>query len=43
MDERNAMNAIKIDAERVVGPVEPHLLGQIVEHYGSLVYGGLVD
>ena len=37
------MNAIKIDPERVRGPVEPHLLGQIVEHYGSLVYGGLVD
>jgi alpha-L-arabinofuranosidase len=37
------MNAIKIDAERVRGPVERHLLGQIVEHYGSLVYGGLVD
>jgi alpha-N-arabinofuranosidase len=43
MDERSAMNAIKIDAERVLGHVEPHLLGQIVEHYGSLVYGGLVD
>ena len=37
------MDAIKIDAERVRGPVERRLLGGIVEHCGSLVYGGLVD
>jgi alpha-L-arabinofuranosidase len=37
------VNVIKIDPDRVRGPFDRSILGQFVEHYGSVVYGGLVD
>jgi len=37
------MNVVKIDAERVRGPFRRGILGQFVEHYGTVVYGGMVD
>jgi alpha-N-arabinofuranosidase len=37
------VNVIKIDPDRVRGPFDRTLLGQFVEHYGTVVYGGLAD
>ena len=34
---------IKIDTDRVVGEVDPHLFGNFVEHLGRCVYGGVYD
>jgi len=37
------MNRIKIDVERQVGPVDPRIYGNFVEHLGRCVYGGVYD
>jgi alpha-N-arabinofuranosidase len=34
---------IKIDTERVVGEVHPHLFGNFAEHLGRCIYGGLYE
>ncbi|HEY1221012.1 MAG: alpha-L-arabinofuranosidase C-terminal domain-containing protein [Bryobacteraceae bacterium] len=34
---------IKIDTERVIGEVDPHLFGNFAEHLGRCVYGGIYD
>ena len=34
---------IKIDTERVVGEVDPHLFGNFTEHLGRCIYGGIYD
>ena len=39
-----AQNArIKIDLDRTIGEVDPHLYGNFVEHLGRGVYGGIYD
>ncbi len=37
------MAVVKIDAQRARCPWRRGVLGQIVEHYGTIVYGGMVD
>lgn len=34
---------IKIDIDRTVGPVDPHIYGNFVEHLGRCVYGGIYE
>lgn len=34
---------IKIDTDRVVGEVDPHLFGNFTEHLGRCIYGGIFD
>ncbi|MFN0169411.1 MAG: hypothetical protein ACKV22_23560 [Bryobacteraceae bacterium] len=34
---------IKIDIDRVVGEVHPHLFGNFAEHLGRCIYGGIYD
>jgi alpha-N-arabinofuranosidase len=34
---------IKIDTDRVIGEVHPHLFGNFAEHLGRCIYGGLYD
>lgn len=40
----HAQNArIKIDLDRKIGEVDPHIYGNFVEHLGRCVYGGIYD
>ncbi len=40
----SAQNArIKIDVDRTIGEVNPHVYGNFVEHLGRCVYGGIYD
>lgn len=42
--ELRAQNAtIKIDPDRTIGEVSPHLFGNFVEHLGRCVYGGIYE
>ena len=34
---------IKIDTERVIGEVHPHVFGNFAEHLGRCIYGGIFD
>ena len=34
---------IKIDTDRVIGEVHPHLFGNFAEHLGRCIYGGIWD
>jgi len=34
---------IKIDTERVIGEVHPHLFGNFAEHLGRCIYGGIFE
>ena len=34
---------IKIDTERAVGEMDPHLFGNFAEHLGRCIYGGIYD
>jgi alpha-N-arabinofuranosidase len=34
---------IKIDIERTIGEVHPHLFGHFAEHLGRMIYGGIFD
>jgi alpha-N-arabinofuranosidase len=34
---------IKIDTDRVIGEVHPHIFGNFVEHLGRCVYGGIFE
>ena len=34
---------IKLDPERVIGEVHPHVFGNFVEHLGRCVYGGVFE
>jgi hypothetical protein len=34
---------IKIDTDRVIGDVDPHLFGNFAEHLGRCIYGGIWD
>jgi alpha-N-arabinofuranosidase len=34
---------IKIDVDRVIGEVHPHLFGNFAEHLGRMIYGGIYD
>jgi alpha-N-arabinofuranosidase len=37
-----AQNArIKIDVDRIIGPIDPNIYGNFVEHLGRCVYGGI--
>ena len=40
----SAQNArIKIDVDRTIGEVDPHIYGNFVDHLGRCVYGGIYD
>jgi alpha-N-arabinofuranosidase len=32
---------IKIDIDRTIGEVDPHLFGNFAEHLGRMIYGGI--
>lgn len=34
---------IKLDIERTVGEIHPHLFGNFAEHLGRMIYGGIYD
>jgi alpha-L-arabinofuranosidase len=34
---------IKIDTDRIVGEVDPHLFGSFAGHLGRCIYGGIYD
>src|SRR5262249_27817222 len=34
---------IKIDTDRVIGEVHPHLFGNFAEHLGRMIYGGIYE
>src|SRR5580693_3039904 len=34
---------IKIDIDRQIGEVDPHLFGNFAEHLGRMIYGGIYD
>src|SRR5262249_14320010 len=34
---------IKIDIDRVIGEVHPHLFGNFAEHLGRMIYGGIYE
>ena len=34
---------IKIDTDRVVGEVHPHVFGNFAEHLGRCIYGGIYE
>jgi alpha-N-arabinofuranosidase len=34
---------IKIDSDRVIGEVDPHLFGNFTEHLGRCIYGGIFE
>jgi alpha-N-arabinofuranosidase len=34
---------IKVDADRVIGRVDPMIYGHFIEHLGRCIYGGIVD
>jgi len=34
---------IKIDTDRIIGEVHPHLFGNFAEHLGRCIYGGIFD
>ena len=37
------MNKIKIDPERQIGKINPHIFGGFAEHLGRHIYGGMYD
>lgn len=39
----NTQARIKLDADRVIGEVHPHVFGNFVEHLGRCVYGGVFE
>src|SRR5436190_24280570 len=34
---------IKIDIDRTIGEVHPHLFGNFTEHLGRMIYGGIYE
>jgi hypothetical protein len=34
---------IKIDIDRTIGEVDPHLFGNFAEHLGRMIYGGIYE
>ncbi|MGA2119918.1 MAG: alpha-N-arabinofuranosidase, partial [Bryobacteraceae bacterium] len=38
-----AQAVIKIDTDRVIGEVDPHLFGNFTEHLGRCIYGGIFE
>jgi alpha-N-arabinofuranosidase len=38
-----AQARIKLDTDRVIGEVHPHLFGNFAEHLGRMVYGGIYE
>src|SRR5229473_393210 len=34
---------IKIDTDRMIGEVDPHLFGNFAEHLGRMIYGGIYE
>ena len=40
---QTATAVIKIDPDRVVGEVDPHIFGNFTEHLGRCIYGGIFD
>jgi alpha-N-arabinofuranosidase len=38
-----AVARIKIDVDRTIGEVHPHLFGHFAEHLGRMIYGGIYD
>jgi alpha-N-arabinofuranosidase len=40
---QEAQARIKIDIDRAIGDVDPHLFGNFAEHLGRMIYGGIYD
>ncbi len=40
---QSAQARIKIDTDRVIGEVHPHLFGNFAEHLGRCIYGGIYE
>ncbi len=36
-------SSIKVDAERIIGKVDPLIYGHFIEHLGRCIYGGVLD
>lgn len=36
-------SVIKVDAERIIGKVDPLIYGHFIEHLGRCIYGGILD
>ena len=34
---------IKIDTDRTIGEIHPHLFGNFAEHLGRMIYGGVYE
>lgn len=34
---------IKVDAERVIGSINPNVYGHFIEHLGRCIYGGIYE
>ena len=34
---------IKIDIDRTIGEIHPHLFGNFAEHLGRMIYGGIYE
>ena len=43
LDAQTAAARIKLDPDRVVGEVHPHLFGNFAEHLGRCIYGGIFE
>ena len=41
--QSTATARIKIDTDRVIGEVDPHLFGNFAEHLGRCIYGGIFE
>jgi alpha-N-arabinofuranosidase len=43
LDTQTAQARIKIDIDRTIGEVDPHLFGNFAEHLGRMIYGGIYE
>ena len=43
MEGGSMRSAIKVDAERIIGKVDPLIYGHFIEHLGRCIYGGILD
>jgi alpha-N-arabinofuranosidase len=37
------MNRIKVDLDRQIGHINPHIFGGFAEHLGRCIYGGIYE
>jgi alpha-N-arabinofuranosidase len=43
MEGDGMTSKIKVDAERIIGQVDPLIYGHFIEHLGRCIYGGILD